>query len=48
MTVGDADEARRLIELDPFFLEGLIDDLQILEWTPMFGSLAGNGLAGKG
>lgn len=40
MTVHSADEARRLIEQDPFFTEGLIDDLQIVEWTPMFGSLS--------
>lgn len=40
MTVADADEARRLIEQDPFAKEGLIDELTILEWTPMFGSLA--------
>ena len=42
-TVADAEEAGSLIEQDPFAIEGLIDDLTILEWTPMFGSLAGNG-----
>ena len=42
MTVDHIDEARSLIELDPFAIEGLIDELTILEWTPMFGSLAGN------
>lgn len=39
MTVETADEARKLIEQDPFFVEGLIDELTIVEWTPMFGSL---------
>lgn len=43
MTVPDIDQARRLIEQDPFAIEGLIDELTILEWTPMFGSLAGAG-----
>jgi uncharacterized protein YciI len=42
MTVADADEARSLIEQDPFAIKGLIDELTILEWNPMFGSLAGN------
>ena len=41
MTVADVNEARTLIEQDPFAIEGLIDELTILEWTPMFGSLAG-------
>jgi uncharacterized protein YciI len=40
MTVADIAEARALIEQDPFATEGLIDDLTIVEWTPMFGSLA--------
>ena len=43
MTVADFDEARALIEQDPFAVEELIDDLTIVEWTPMFGSLAGPG-----
>ena len=41
MTVVDESEARRLIEQDSFFTEGLIDDLTILAWTPLFGSLSG-------
>ena len=45
MTVASVDEARKLIEQDPFHREGLIDDLTILEWNPMFGSLAGPGTA---
>ncbi|WP_442954993.1 YciI family protein [Parasphingorhabdus sp.] len=42
MTVADADQARSLIEQDPFAIEGLIDELTILEWNPLFGSLARN------
>ena len=42
MTVADIDEAHSLIKQDPFAIEGLIDELTILEWTPMFGSLTGN------
>ncbi len=41
MNVGSIDEARALIEQDPFAREGLIDELTIVEWTPMFGSLDG-------
>ena len=40
MTVANIAEARALIAQDPFAIEGLIDDLTIVEWTPMFGSLA--------
>lgn len=43
MTVANIAEARDLIEQDPFAVEGLIDELTILEWSPMFGSLAGTG-----
>ena len=39
MTVTSIEEARALIEQDPFSAEGLIDELTIVEWTPMFGSL---------
>jgi len=41
MMVGSVAEAHELIAQDPFAIEGLIDELTILEWTPMFGSLAG-------
>jgi uncharacterized protein YciI len=44
MTVADLDEAHDLISHDPFAIEGLIDELTILEWTPMFGSLEGGGV----
>lgn len=40
MTVDDIEEARRLVAEDPFTIEGLVDDLTILEWDPMFGALA--------
>lgn len=40
-TVADIAEARALIGQDPFAIEGLIDELTIVEWTPMFGSLTG-------
>jgi len=42
MTVDDIEEARRLIAEDPFTTEGLIDDLTILEWDPLFGAFAGD------
>ena len=42
MTVADLAEAHALIAQDPFAIEGLIDDLTIVEWTPMFGSLGGD------
>ena len=41
MTLTNIEEARALIEQDPFSVEGLIDELTIVEWTPMFGSLDG-------
>ena len=41
MAAADLDEAHLLISQDPFAIEGLIDELTILEWTPMFGSLEG-------
>ena len=47
MTVDDRDEADRLIAADPFALEGLIDELTILEWDPMFGALAENSARSK-
>lgn len=40
MTVDDRQEAERLVAADPFAIEGLIDDLKILEWDPMFGAFA--------
>lgn len=40
MTVGDREEVEALIAQDPFAIEGLIDELTILAWDPMFGALA--------
>ena len=40
MTVDDREEVEHLIAADPFAIEGLIDEITILEWDPMFGSLA--------
>ena len=41
MTVADREEAQALVNADPFATESLIDELTILEWTPMFGTFAG-------
>ena len=41
MTVEDLAEAKRLIAEDPFAIEGLIDELTILQWDPMFGAFSG-------
>lgn len=40
MTVDDRGEVERLVAADPFAIEGLIDELTVLEWDPMFGALA--------
>jgi uncharacterized protein YciI len=40
MTVDDRDEVQRLVDADPFAIEGLIDDLTIVEWDPMFGAFS--------
>ena len=40
MTVDNREEAERLIAQDPFAIEGLIDELTILEWNPIFGAFA--------
>ena len=41
MTVDDLEEAKRIVAEDPFAIEGLIDDLTIVQWDPMFGAFAG-------
>ena len=41
MTVADREEAERLVAEDPFAIEGLIDELTILQWDPMFGAFSG-------
>jgi len=40
MTVDSLEEAQHLVASDPFAIEGLIDDLEIPEWNPIFGSFA--------
>ena len=40
MTVNSREEAERLIAEDPFAVEGLIDELTVLPWNPMFGAFA--------
>ena len=40
MTVDSIEEAQGFIARDPFAVEGLIDDLTIVEWNPMFGAFA--------
>ena len=41
MTVADREAAQALVNADPFATESLINELTILEWTPMFGAFAG-------
>ena len=40
VTADNRDEVEQMIAQDPFSIEGLIDDLTILEWDPMFGIFA--------
>ncbi len=40
VTAKDLEEVEQLIAQDPFAIEGLIDDLTILAWDPMFGAFA--------
>ena len=40
MTAESREEVEQLIAQDPFAIEGLIDDLTILAWDPMFGAFA--------
>lgn len=40
MTADSREEVERLISQDPFAIEGLIDELTILAWDPMFGAFA--------
>ena len=40
ITVDTAEEVQRLIDAAPFAIEGLIDDLTILAWDPMFGAFS--------
>jgi len=40
MTVGRLEEAQRLVADDPFSIEGLVEELTIVEWDPMFGAFS--------
>ncbi|CAN5265812.1 hypothetical protein BH10PSE3_BH10PSE3_24540 [soil metagenome] len=40
VTAESHEEVERLIAQDPFAIEGLIDELTILAWDPMFGVFA--------
>ena len=48
MTVDSREEAERLIAQDPFAIEGLIDELTILAWDPMFGAFAEDASRARG
>lgn len=37
--VESREELQRLIELDPYWTEGLVADYHVNEWNPMFGML---------
>ena len=39
-TVEDRAELDALIAADPFAIEGLIEELTVIEWDPMFGAFA--------
>ena len=39
-TVGDRAELDSLIAADPFAIEGLINELTVTEWNPLFGTFA--------
>ena len=40
MTADNREEVEHLVAKDPFAIEGLIDELTILAWDPMFGAFA--------
>jgi uncharacterized protein YciI len=46
LTAESHQEVEQLIAQDPFAIEGLIDELTILAWDPMFGAFAED--AGRG
>lgn len=39
--VTDRDELDAMIAADPFAIEGLIEELTVTEWNPLFGAFAG-------
>ncbi len=32
------EDARRIVEQDPYTIEGLVSDMTITEWNPIFGT----------
>jgi uncharacterized protein YciI len=40
VTADTREEVEQMIAQDPFAIEGLIDELMILGWDPMFGAFA--------
>ena len=46
-TVADRAELDALIAADPFAIEGLIAQLIVVEWDPMFGAFAAESLLGQ-
>lgn len=40
VTADSREEVEQMIAEDPFAVEGLIDELTILDWDPMFGAFA--------
>lgn len=40
MVGADRQAVLNIIESDPFKIEGLVDDLSVCEWDPMFGCFA--------
>lgn len=49
IVTADSHEAvEQIIAQDPFAIEGLIDDLTILAWDPMFGAFANDASRGQG
>lgn len=42
MVAPDRQAVLDLIETDPFKMEGLVNDMTVTEWDPMFGAFAGD------
>jgi len=40
LSAENEEEARSLLAEDPFMIEGLVSNLTIREWKPLFGALA--------
>ena len=47
VTADNRQEVEQMVAQDPFSIEGLIDDLTILEWDPMFGAFANDASRGR-